>query len=233
MSRITRKELKTDNFALEVGHTVTLFEEHRDQIIRYGGIALVVAALIFIYSMYAGHEHQAAEAALTHAVEVQEAPVGQSGTGGLAFPTQEAKDAEAVKAFTDLKNKFSGGSEAQIASYYLASIQADQGNLAQAEKGFQDVADHAKADYASLAKLSLSQIYFSDGRNVQGEALLRDLIAHPTAFVSSDQATVTLARHYMAVKNNAEARKLLEPLRTSQAGGVSQLVVGMLGEIAQ
>ena len=40
MSRITRKELKTDKFALEIGHTVTFFEEHRQEIIRYGGVAL-------------------------------------------------------------------------------------------------------------------------------------------------------------------------------------------------
>ena len=36
MSRITRKELKTDKFALEVEHTVSLFEQHRQEIIRYG-----------------------------------------------------------------------------------------------------------------------------------------------------------------------------------------------------
>jgi len=232
VSRITRKELKTDNFAVEVGHTVTFIEEHRDKIIRYGGIALAVLAMIIIYSVYSGHEHKEAEAALTHAIEVQEAPVGASGSGGLAFPTQEAKDAEAIRAFTDVKVKYSGRPEGQIASYYLASILADQGKMAEAEKSFQDVAAHADANYASLAKLALSQIYFANGRNAEGEAMLRDLIAHPTALISSNQATVTLARHYIATKNNAEARKLLEPLRTS-ADGISQLVVGMLGELQQ
>ena len=32
MARITRKELKADKFALEVEHTVTLFEEHKREI---------------------------------------------------------------------------------------------------------------------------------------------------------------------------------------------------------
>ena len=73
----------------------------------------------------------------------------------MSFPTQEAKDAEATKVFSDLKNKYSGSTEGEIASYYLASIQADQGNMAQAEKSFQEVAQHAEAGYASLAKLSL------------------------------------------------------------------------------
>ena len=45
MDRVTRKELKTDKFALEVGHTVSLFEEHQKEVIRYGAIGLVAIAL--------------------------------------------------------------------------------------------------------------------------------------------------------------------------------------------
>ena len=50
------------------------------------------------------------------------------------------------------------------------------------------MADKADEKYASLAKLSLAQIYFADGRDDQGEAMLRDLMAHPTPFVSKEQA---------------------------------------------
>jgi predicted negative regulator of RcsB-dependent stress response len=229
VSRITRKELKTDKFALEVEHTVTLFEQHRNEIVRYGAIALAAAALIAGYVIYSRSQHAVRQEALAKAIEVQEAPVGSSGTGGLAFPTQEAKDAAATRAFTDLRNKYSGSAEGEIAAYYLASIQADQGNMAQAEKSFQEVSNHAEARYASLAKLALAQIYFSDGRNAQGEALLRDLIKNPTVFVSSDLATVTLAKHYMAINNNAEAKKLLDPLRTKP--GASQIAVTLLGQL--
>jgi hypothetical protein len=230
VARITRKELKTDKFALEVEHTVTFFDEHRQELVRYGGIALGVAALIAGYMIYAGREHVAREAALAHAIEVQEAGVGGvSATGGLTFPTQDAKDKEAIKVFTDLKNKYSGSMEAEVAQYYLGSILADQGNLAQAEKSFQEAAEKGDARYSSLAKLSLAQIYFSDGRDTQGESMLRDLIAHPTVFVSSEQATITLAR-YLANKKPAEARKLLEPLR-SQPGSVGQIALTILGEM--
>jgi predicted negative regulator of RcsB-dependent stress response len=229
VSRITRKELKTDKFALEVEHTVSLFEQHRQEIVRYGAIAAVVVALIAGYMFYSSSQHAVREQALSHAIEVQEAPVGQSASGGLAFTTQEAKDAEATKVFTDLKNKYSGSAEGQIAAYYLASIQADQGNMAQAEKSFQDVAQHAEAGYASLAKLSLAQIYFSDGRAAQGESTLKDLMAHPTAFVSPDMAAIALARHYIAIKNSTEAKKLLEPLKAKTGAG--QVAVSMLGEL--
>lgn len=230
MARISRKELKTDKFALEVEHTVTFFEEHQQDLIRYGGIAIVVAALIVGYNIYSRHEHVAREAALSHAIDVQEAPVGGiSGNGGLSFPNQEAKDKEAVKVFTDLKTKYSGKMEAEVAQYYLGSILADQGNLAQAEKSFLEAAQKGNAQYSSLAKLSLAQIYFSDGRDALGESTLRDLAAHPTVFVSSDQATLMLAK-YLSIKKPAEARKLLEPLRT-KPGSASQVALTILGEM--
>jgi hypothetical protein len=38
VARITRKELKSDKFALEIGHTVTFFEDHQKVLIRYGGL---------------------------------------------------------------------------------------------------------------------------------------------------------------------------------------------------
>jgi predicted negative regulator of RcsB-dependent stress response len=96
---------------------------------------------------------------------------------------------------------------------------------------FQEVAQKSNEKYAALAKLSLAQILFADGRTEQGEKVLRDLIANPTDFVSSDQATVSLAR-FIGPKKPAEARKLLEPLRT-RPGNVGQVAITLLGELPQ
>ena len=229
MSRITRKELKSDQFALEVEHSITFFEEHQKEITRYGGIVLAVAVLIAGYVVYSRHEHTAREQALSAAIRVQEAPVGISGNGGLAFPTQEAKDQESLRVFSDLQSKYSGSAEGEIAQYYLGAVKADQGKLAEAEKLFAEVAEKGDAKYSSLAKLSLAQIYFGDGRDAQGEKVLRDLMDHPTEFVSKEQATISLAR-FLAPKKPAEARKLLEPLRT-QPGAVSQVALTLIGEL--
>ena len=232
MDRITRKELKTDNLALELEHAVSFFEQYQKEIYRYGGIAVVVAVLIFGYIRYQKHQHVDRQMALAQAIAVQEAPVGGPANGNLTFPTQDAKDAAATRAFSDLKSKFAGTTEAEIAQYYLASIEADQGNMAKAETGFKEVADKGDAQYSSLAKLSLAQIYFNDNRTQQAEATLRDLMAHPTVFVSKDEATLVLAR-FLVIKNPAEARKLLEPLRVSPVDAVRNEAISMIGEIQQ
>ena len=230
MARITRKELKSDKFAQEVGLTVTFFEEHQKEIARYGMIAAVAGLLVAGYVFYQRHEHGLREEALTKAIQVQEAPVGASANGTLSFPTQEQKDQEAVRVFTDLRNKYGGSEEGAIAEYYLGAIEADQGKLAEAEKNFQQAVQKSDQQYGSLAKLSLAQIYFADGRTDLGEKTLRELIAKPTIFVSKEQATITLAR-YLALKKPAEARKLLDPLR-NLPGEVGQVALQVYGEIA-
>ena len=230
MARITRKELKSDKFAQEVGLTVTFFEEHQKEIVRYGAIVAAAGLLFAGYSYYQRKQHGVREEALTKAIQVQEAAVGPSANGGPSFPTQEAKDRETLRVFSDLRDKYSGSEEGEIAEYYLGAVKADQGKLAEAEKSFQEAARKGDQNYASLARLSLAQIYFADGRSDLGEKTLRELIAKPSIFVSKEQATITLAR-YLTLQKPAEARKLLEPLR-NQAGQVGQVALQVYGEIA-
>jgi predicted negative regulator of RcsB-dependent stress response len=231
VSRITRKELKTDKFAMEIGHGISFFEQHKNEAVKYGAIAIGVIVLIVGYTIYQRGQHGTRQQALSAAIRLQEAPVGASGNGGPAFPTQEAKDRETLRVFGDLQTKYSGSAEAEIAQYYLGSIRADQGNLAEAEKLFQALARNGDEKYAALSKLSLAQVFFAQGRADQGENVLRDLMAHPTVFVSSEQATISLAR-FLAPKKPAEARKLLDPLRM-RPGNVGQLALTVLGEIPQ
>lgn len=233
MARITRKELKTDRFALEVEHTVDFFEEYRTQIIRYGAAAAIVVLLAVLIFVYRGHQQTARQEALAQAIQVQEAPVAATPPPGMAlsFPTQQAKDAQAIKVFSELAAKDSGTDEGYIAEYYLGCIAADQSNLAEAEKRYKSVADSAGERYASLAKLSLGQVYFAEGKNDLGEKTLRDLMAHPTIFVSKDQAAVQLAK-LLAPTKPAEARKLLDPLR-AVPGPVSQVAIQAYADLPQ
>jgi len=230
VARITRKELKSDKFALEVGQTVSFFEEHRQEILRYGAVALGAAVLIAGWLVYQKHQRAGREEALASAILVQEAPVTTTASpGALAYTTQAAKDEATTKAFSGLAAKYPGTTEGEVAQYYLGAIEADASKMAEAEKNFQEVAQHGNANFASLAKLSLAQIYYADGRDAQGEKILRDLIDHPTALVSKEQATVTLAR-YLIIKRPAEARKLLDPLKTI-GGPVGQLVLSLYGQL--
>src|ERR1019366_4718938 len=125
--------------------------------------------------------------------------------------TDGAKKDAVNKAFNEIINKNTGSSEAYVAEYYLASMDADGAKLDDARRRYQDVADHAPAGYASLARLALAQIDVAESRVTEGEAAFKDLIAHPTDLVSKDQATIAYARAISQAKPD-EARSLLKPL---------------------
>ena len=229
MDRLTRKELKTDKFAQEVGHSVEFVTEHRKQVTMYGGIAvavILVAAAIYGFMQY---RKTTREADLRAALKIQEAPVGQTIEGIPSYATQADKDKALVKALTDAAAKDDGTDQGAVAHYYLGSYYADKGDLSAAEKNFKNAVETGGKDYSSLAKLSLATIYKSEGKQAEGEQLLRSVVANPTIFVSKEEATIQLAR-YMASYNPQEARKLLEPLRTERSV-VSRMALAALSEL--
>jgi predicted negative regulator of RcsB-dependent stress response len=232
VARITRKELKTDKFALEVEQTVTYFEEHRTEVLRYGAIAVVVALLVVGIFVYRNHQRSIRQQELATAIAIQEASIGGTNPSSqFTFQTLSDREKAATKAFAELATKYSGSQEGLIALNYLGAIAADQGNLAEAEKRFKEVSGGNDQRLASLAKLSLAQIYFVQNRNRDGEAQLRDLIAHPTEFVSKEQATFSLAQA-LAKTNPTEARRLIEPLRTSTIPAISQDAINLYQQLS-
>ncbi len=229
-ARLTRKEMKTDKFAMEVGQTVDYVAHHRRQLLIYGSIAVAVAAIGFGVYWYLGHQQTVRAQALAYAILIQESPVGPaSPTAPMAFATDDAKRAAATKQFSEVAGKYPGTNEGAVAKYYLGAIAADQGKMADAEKFFKEAADAGDRNYSSLARFSLSDVYFGEKKNAEAEKILRDMMDHPTALISKEQATIALARGIARTKP-AEARKLLEPLRT-QAGPVSQAAINAVSEI--
>lgn len=218
MDRLTRKELKTDRFQVETRHLLDYLEEHRPQAIRYGIIVAVVLVAGLGIFFFNRHQKSARQQALGSALRVYQVPIGSSELGG--YPNQAERDKAALKAFSDLAARYSGSEEAAVAQYYLGSLAAEQGRLADAEKAFRVVADSNTA-YASLAKLALAEILAGQGKLPEAEKLLRSLIENPTLFVSKEQAAIELAR-LLAPTKPAEARKLLEPLRTDKRGTISR-----------
>ena len=233
MDRLTRKELKTDRFAMEVQHSVEYMAGPRRQVIRWGsagGAIVVIALAVYVYRQ---HMHSVRQEALFAAMQIQNATIGQAPNEYVvAFPSQADREKAAVQAFTDLATKYPGTEEGSIAQYFLGTNASDQGKMAEAEKRFKDVADSGDPNIASLAKLSLAQIYGSEGKTAEGEKLLRSLIVHPSALVSKEQATFALAQ-LLKNTNPQEARKLVEPLRSSSRPPISRQAITVLSEIPQ
>lgn len=211
---ITRKELKQDKFAVEVAHGVDYFSGHRKNFILYGGIAVAVVAIAAGIYYYRNQQISLRNEELGEAIALNGAPVGQpSPSGGPTFASEQAKTDGVAKALQKVMSDFPGSQEAWVAEYLLGGQAADAGKLDDASKKYQDVIDHADANYASLAKLALAQIDASTGHQSDAEKLLKDLMDHPTDLVSKAQATISYAKAIGAARPD-EARKLLTALLT-------------------
>lgn len=233
MDRLTRHELKSDKFVEEVGQTVHFLEEHKQQTLRYGGIALAV--LVLAGAGYYFMKSRAAErqAALYEALDTYNAPVMPQNPpeGVKAFRSEQERQAAIQKDLGGLAAKYSGSDEAAIATYLLGVNAADSGRLDEAEKYLKKAIEDAGKDYASLARQSLAEIYASQGKTAEAETLLRAVIAKPTVLVSKELASLNLAK-ILAKSKPEEAKKLLEPLRTA-TGPVSRAAIQAYAEIGQ
>ena len=234
MARISRKELKSDKFALEVQHSVEYVSQHRQQLIRWGGVGLAAVILVVAFFVYRTHERGVRQEALRHAMLVQNATVGQQ-TGNqfiITFPTEADREKATVQAFTDIATKYAGTEEGTLAEYFLGTNAADGGNYAEAQKHFQKVLDYGDQNFSSMAKLALAKVYASEGKLADGEKLIQSVIDHPTTLVSKDEATLALGE-LVAASDPQRARKLIEPLRGSSRRAISQAAITDIGELPQ
>jgi predicted negative regulator of RcsB-dependent stress response len=232
VDRITRKDLKTDKFAQEVTHTVEYVGVHRKLFVQIGAAAVVLVLAVIAFWTYRERNKVQLQDELAETMRVMEGTVGQPSPNPQipSFATQADKDKAANKAFNDFVSKHSGTDEAYVVKYYLAILASDAGKLPEAGKDLQDVVSSAPSGIASLAKFSLAQIYWAENKKADAEKLMRSLIDKPTAMVTKEQAEIALAR-MLADTNPAEARKLLEPLRSNPRAPVSRTAIAALSDI--
>ena len=233
MDKHTRKELKSDKFALEVQHSVEYVSVHRQQMIRWGIPAAAVVIILLAVFWYRNNQHNARQEALHAAMLIQNSTVGPSQSQYVvSFPTAAARETAVVKAWRDLAAKYPGTEEGDIAEFFLGTNAADDGNLPDAAKHFQAAIDSGSGPYASEAKLALAQVYAAQGKLNDGVKLIQSVIDHPTVMVSKDAAILAMA-NLIKSSNPKEAKKLVDPLRASTRSAVSKAAITLDGSISQ
>jgi hypothetical protein len=232
---LTRHELKEqlqhDHFTDAVSGAVIYARSHRESVTRWAiglGIALILAAAGFWYATY---RNAARQRDLENAFVVLEAPVGTPSQLGKTFPTQEAKTQASIKALEDVIAKDGGTGQGLLAQYYLGTLKASKQDTKGAESDLQAVAN-SSTECAPLAKIALAQIYASEHRMPEAQALLRDIINKPTDLVSKAQAEILLA-HLDEASNPQEAKKLLQSLRAETDPAVGRAVQQITSQLTK
>jgi predicted negative regulator of RcsB-dependent stress response len=225
VDKLTRKELKSDKFALEVQHSVEYVAEHRRQMIQWAVPAVAAVLIVIGIFYYRSYQHNVRQEALHSTMLIQNSTVGPSQSEYVvSFPTPDARQTAVVKAWRDLAAKYSGTQEGDIAEFFLGTNAADTGNLPEAAKHFRAAIDSGSGPYASEAKLALAQVYAAQGKLNDGVQLIQSVIDHPTVMISKDAAILALA-DLIKISDPKRARALVEPLRTSTRSAVSKAAI--------
>jgi predicted negative regulator of RcsB-dependent stress response len=232
VDRQLKKVVKNDEFKQQVWHSIDFVKDHTAEVKKYGVIALAVLVVAGGIYFYIGHQADAREEALAHALRVDQGTVGSNTqAANLHFNTQEEKDKASEKAFREVASKYPGTQEGAIALMNLGQAAVDRGDLTEGEKDLKNVVDSAPPAYASQAALALAQLYDIEGKSAEAEKLLDNLVKHPTVTVSKDEAELAMAK-VIAKTDQPRARKILEDLQAhAQRTAISKAAVSAMGEI--
>ncbi len=180
MTRLTRKEIKQDDFRAAVGRSVEYAESHvRTIIYAVGGVVALAALGVAVY-FYLGHRRQGANEALAAATKIYQAPIAATGAkpndpDAPTFATDAARRARAKELLEKVRDDYGMSDAADVASLYLAQIAADEGRLDDARKLWGDFVDeHGDSMLAGEARLNLIDL---DRKQGKAEQVVKDLQA--------------------------------------------------------
>ena len=219
MARLTRHELKKDEFADRLATVSHFFTQNRRRVVLGGGTALAVVGVSLAVFLYVRSQQAKASDAFGQALTTYHAPVTPTppqGTSTQYFKTREEKYKEALRQFREVSGQFHRYTVGRWARYYAALCQRELGNSA-AEKELTAIAGESDPDLAALSKMALASLYQQSSRTAEAEKIYRELESHPTALVPKPAVQIALAELYQKT-NPSRATALYQQIEKDYPG---------------
>ncbi len=217
MARISRKELKKDEFRESFTHGAEAVASHQGLTAIILGVIIVVAVAVFGWRYYTQRQTSLASTAMGDAIRIFDARIRTAGEptqpGETTYLDEKNKYEDASKKFTTIAADFGRTRPGQQAKYFDALCQIHLGRDAAAESELTAVSDNADADVASLAKMQLAALDVKNGKAAQAIPIYQALMANPTVFAPKPVVMLALADVYSRT-SSSEATKLLNQIKS-------------------
>lgn len=217
-SHISRKDLKTDEVRDTLAQGADVILSHQKLTIYILVAALAVGLAIFGFKTYTERQTVKAAAAYDDAMKIFSGRVLNVGElaqpGETTFADEKTKYTQAEQKFADLAKKYPHTRPGQLASYYAGLSFEKLGKNDDAKKWLQGLADSGEYDLAAMARFELAQMNDRMGQSDEAVKLYQDLIAKPSVLVPKPVVMLTLAEHYSAKNNSAEATRLYSQIKS-------------------
>lgn len=239
MARISRKELKKDEFVQEVTHTVEYVQMHRQPIVLWS--AVVGAFLVVVLGGYLLWNKRNSDASDSlaraqrtfHATVLPPGTPPPPGSNEKVYTSDKEKYTTALNEFQAIAGKYSMLKQADVARYYVGLCHMQLGNAAEGQKELTALAEGKNEQIGSLARFALASALVNQGKMDDAEKHYRYLIEHPTTEVPKTAAQMTLATHLRSVKPK-EAEKIYRDLEQQKASPqLAEMAKRQLNELKQ
>ena len=223
MDQQTRKALKHDQFVDTTTHGLEWASENRRSVIITSSIVAAVI-LIVVCSMLVYNSRAAqASVAFGAAMQAYQTPIAAPGQqvppGIKTYPSINDRAKAANELFLGVADKYGMTPDGRNARYFAGLTYMEEGQNGPAESTLKQVADGWNGNLASLAKLSLAQLYRQTGRDPQAIDLYNQLTAKPTSTVPGGLAQLQLAELYASEGKPDLAKKIYAQLKDKDPKG--------------
>jgi len=224
----TKQALKHDQFIDTTQHGLEWASENRHVVIVASSILVALLVLVIGGFVVYNNRSNAASVAFGSAMQEYQTPLAAPGQpvppGVKTFPSVAERAKAANQLFMAAADKYSMMPDGKTARYFGGLTYIEAGDNAAAESTLKQVASGWNSELASLAKLSLANLYRQTSRDSQAIALFNELTAKPTTSVPAGLAQLQLAEMYEAQGKPEEAKKIYAKLKDKDDKGT----VGMI-----
>lgn len=215
--RITRREMKRDDFVSAMGRFTFWMEEHVKEALLLGGALVVVVIGSIFLVQYLDQREAKASALLGRGLEMLHAPVQGDGSappaGGLVYPSEQEKLQAAIAQMDSLIQSYPRSRSGRLALYYKGLAQDSLGQTPEALKTLTQFLEASPDNYAApMAQAAMARMLQSTGQGQKALEILERLSKQTSGVYPPQAALMEMGRCLEGMGKPEEARKVYERL---------------------
>jgi len=218
--RITRKEMKRDEFVSAVGRLSLWMEEHVREALVYAGVTLaLIVGTLLMFGFLARREDRAS-ALLARGIEMVDAPVrgmdpsGQT-QGFLSFATEDEKYRAVLDQMDSILQTYPRSEAGKVALYYeglcFSSLRRPQEAVRTLESF---LSSNPGSFLAPMARAALAGALESSGDSQKALRIYQELSQGKTGSYPPQAALMEMGRCFEKLGKKEEARKVYRQVTT-------------------
>jgi len=215
--RITRKEMKRDDFVSAMGRFTLWMEEHVKEALLLGGalVAVVIGSIFLV--QYLNQREAKASALLGRGLDMLHAPVRGDGSTtpaeGLSYGSEPEKLQAVVAQMDSLMQTYPRSRSGRLALYYKGLALDSLGRTEEALKSLSEFLEASPENYAApMAQAAMARMLQNTGQSQKALEILERLSKQTSGAYPPQAALMEMGRCLEGMGKQDEARKVYERL---------------------